>query len=52
MKRLEGDVGARELLKHYANLVHEVEIDDPGILMDIDMPEDLAQANKAVQNDS
>ncbi len=50
MKQLKGDVGGRGLLKKYANLVHEVEIGDPAILMDIDKPEDLIEANEASGN--
>ena len=46
MKRLHGDIGARGLLKHYANMTHEVEMDDPGILMDIDKPDDLTAAKR------
>jgi molybdenum cofactor cytidylyltransferase len=37
--RLEGDQGARGLLKDFP--VREVRVDDPGILRDIDTPEDL-----------
>ena len=37
--RLSGDVGARRLLHDYP--VHLVEVDDPGIHIDIDRPQDL-----------
>ena len=37
--RLSGDVGARRLLQDYP--VQLVEVDDPGIHLDIDRPEDL-----------
>lgn len=37
--QLSGDIGARRLLKHYP--VQSVEVDDPGIHLDIDSPQDL-----------
>jgi molybdenum cofactor cytidylyltransferase len=36
---LEGDQGARGILKHYP--VTEVDVDDGGILRDVDTPADL-----------
>lgn len=39
---LKGDQGARGLLKMYP--VTQVEVDDPGILRDIDLPDDLPLA--------
>ncbi|MGF1548127.1 MAG: NTP transferase domain-containing protein [Thiotrichales bacterium] len=39
---LEGDVGARHLLQRHARDLTLVEIDDPGILRDIDVPADLS----------
>lgn len=39
---LEGDEGARALLTIHAAEVHVVAVDDPGILRDVDTPEDLA----------
>lgn len=38
--RLSGDVGAKSLLRKYAERVCEVETDDEGILLDIDSAED------------
>lgn len=38
---LRGDSGARELLKNSARHVHLVNVDDPGVLQDIDTPADL-----------
>lgn len=38
--QLRGDEGARHLLRNHA--VTQVPVDDPGILQDIDTPEDLA----------
>ncbi|GAA4033717.1 nucleotidyltransferase family protein [Actimicrobium antarcticum] len=39
--RIRGDRGARDIVR--MSLVTEVEVDDPGILIDIDTPEDLLQ---------
>ncbi len=41
LKRLEGDKGGRLLLRQYADSVHEIVMDDGGVLTDIDRPEDL-----------
>jgi molybdenum cofactor cytidylyltransferase len=38
---LHGDAGARSLLQRYAAEVVNVEVDDPGILQDVDTVEDL-----------
>jgi molybdenum cofactor cytidylyltransferase len=40
LQQLSGDVGARSLLQHYAEQVHEVETGDEGIVLDIDTAED------------
>lgn len=40
MTSLQGDRGARELLDRHAVAVREVEVADPGVLLDIDRPED------------
>jgi molybdenum cofactor cytidylyltransferase len=37
-----GDYGARELFKSEAGKLRKLEVDDPGILRDIDIPADLA----------
>ena len=37
---LQGDQGARVLLERYAGEVHWLDVDDPGILLDIDVPAD------------
>jgi molybdenum cofactor cytidylyltransferase len=39
---LKGDAGARSLVKRDAHLMTLVEVDDPGVLRDIDTPQDLA----------
>ena len=46
IRRLEGDIGARQLLSSYPEAVVEVETDDPAILLDIDTPETLAAWRK------
>lgn len=38
---LTGDHGARPVIEQHAAAVIEVEVDDPGILSDVDTPEDL-----------
>lgn len=39
---LEGDRGARELLVRHAGMLTRIDVDDPGILLDVDTPADLA----------
>lgn len=48
---LQGDVGARSILKQYPEQIQRLQLDDPGIVWDIDRPEDLQQANKQIDND-
>lgn len=38
---LDGDRGARDLLQKYADRVDFIDVDDPGIQRDIDLPDDL-----------
>ena len=38
---LQGDVGAREILRQHADEITYLECDDPGVLFDVDVPEDL-----------
>lgn len=38
---LTGDVGARSIVREHAEQVIDVEVDDPGILQDIDRPDDI-----------
>jgi molybdenum cofactor cytidylyltransferase len=40
-----GDQGAKWLLEAHASAIEEIEISDPGIIMDIDRPADLSQKN-------
>lgn len=42
LQSLQGDVGARAILARHAMLVAEVPVTDPGILLDIDTPDDLS----------
>jgi len=42
---LSGDDGARQILKDHPERVQAVQVDDPGILFDIDTPEDAASAD-------
>jgi molybdenum cofactor cytidylyltransferase len=44
LARLEGDQGARTLLLEHAASVVKLDVDDPGILRDIDTPEALDRA--------
>jgi molybdenum cofactor cytidylyltransferase len=41
IKKLKGDVGARNLLSRHEDVVCKVQMDDPAVLMDIDTQEDL-----------
>ena len=45
---LHGDQGARSLLQTHAVALQRVAVDDPGILLDIDAPADLAALKSAV----
>ncbi|TQV66154.1 nucleotidyltransferase family protein [Exilibacterium tricleocarpae] len=38
---LSGDRGAREILRRHRQSIHWVEVDDKGVLMDVDTPADL-----------
>lgn len=42
LKTLSGDSGGKKLTRMYPQAVRELEISDPGILQDIDTPEELA----------
>ena len=41
LKRLGGDAGARSILARQPDGIHGIEVDDPGVLMDIDEPGDI-----------
>ncbi len=42
---LSGDAGARWILAHHAPSLARLDVDDPGILMDVDTPGDLRPEN-------
>ena len=48
MAGLAGDVGARQLIGEHADLVAEVEMDDDGVLIDIDTPEALESLREKI----
>lgn len=41
--RLRGDQGARELLREQAAVLRTLEVSDPGVVRDVDLPADLAR---------
>ena len=49
MLDVDGDVGAKHLIGTYAELVHEVEMPDNGVLVDVDSPEALAELMRPKQ---
>ena len=44
LERLGSDEGARSILCRQPHRIHRIEVDDPGILLDIDEPGDLLSA--------
>lgn len=46
---LAGDEGARRIVARYP--AHAVAVDDPGVLVDIDTPDDLARARQGVKHE-
>jgi molybdenum cofactor cytidylyltransferase len=42
LANLGGDEGARALLRQQAGLITRIDVDDPGCLLDVDTPQDLA----------
>jgi molybdenum cofactor cytidylyltransferase len=47
LRELDGDAGARPLLVRHAGRIRRVAMDDPGVLFDVDTPEDLRVAARA-----
>ena len=43
LKSIAGDVGARHLIGEYGDIVHEVELADDSIFVDVDTPQALAE---------
>ncbi len=41
LRELAGDVGARAILREHAPHVRLIDVDDPGVLLDLDTPADL-----------
>jgi molybdenum cofactor cytidylyltransferase len=52
MRALEGDQGARALFREHAEQVCEVEMDDDGVLVDVDTPEALAALRRPARQES
>lgn len=48
LKRVTGDTGGRALFEKYENSIVRVPVDEPGILLDIDTPEDYDRAVKEI----
>ncbi len=48
IERLDLEKGLRTLMHHFPEDVLEVELDEPGILIDIDTPEDYSKAKNRV----
>ena len=46
LSRLDGDFGARHILREHADRLEVLELDDAGILADVDAPGDLARSTK------
>ena len=46
MQDLRGDVGARHLIGEFSDCVHEVPMDDDGVLTDVDTPEILEEITR------
>jgi molybdenum cofactor cytidylyltransferase len=42
---LEGDIGCRAIFPNHAQAIAKLEVDDEGILLDLDNPEDYARLN-------
>ena len=43
--KLHGDKGARAIVEQHATELHLIDVDDPGVLLDVDTPADLTRAN-------
>ena len=42
--RLPGDMGCRAIFEKYPNTILRVAVDDPGVLFDLDTPDDFEKA--------
>ena len=45
---ITGDIGAREVLQDHSDDVYDLPVDDPGVVHDIDRPDDLTQDLKVL----
>ena len=45
---LSGDAGARQILEQHASQICRLDCDDPGILLDIDVPSDFADSRRRI----
>jgi len=52
LKTLSGDVGASRILRENANRCVPVAVEDPGVVLDIDTPEDLRRMEQLLQERS
>jgi molybdenum cofactor cytidylyltransferase len=50
LMHLDGDIGARELLREAGDTPLRIETDDPGVLLDIDTPDDFAMLQVTVHS--
>lgn len=50
IERITGDAGCRPIVAAHADEVVEVPVEDPGILIDIDTPEDVGALESALEN--
>jgi molybdenum cofactor cytidylyltransferase len=48
---VEGDQGARQVIGRHLDQVEQVEVDDPGVFLDLDTPEDYARWRHRQQNE-
>ncbi|MDG6900155.1 MAG: nucleotidyltransferase family protein [Nitrososphaerota archaeon] len=46
LQRLRGDQGARAFLQRNASMVLEVAVDDPGVTLDVNVPEDVRRMSR------
>ena len=52
MVDIDGDVGAKHLIGEHAELVHEVDMPDSGVLIDVDSPDILADLVRPKQEEA
>ncbi len=52
VESISGDVGCRGVVAEHAAEVVEVPVEDPGVLLDLDTPEDVARVRAALSDDA